>query len=676
MAVIMTVKKWKNKHHIGGEQITMFPPDSFWTPPTELPDLRQHKLIALDRETRDDGLNKNMGPGWALGNNWGYVCGVSIAWKEDGQRFGALYLPVNHPGTECFTKEQIRQWEVDHQKAGVTFVMQNAPYDIGWGKADLDVPIPANIHDTACMAYMLDENRLTYNLDDLCKWQGIPGKREELLLEAAQAFGLDPKQHIYKMPAKYVGPYAEQDARATLMLFHQLEEKLKAENVWEAYRLEMDLVPMVHAMRMKGILMDEKAMDRAYAKFKKESQDALDQLSDKLSMTVTMDEVRSNKWLTNVFDKVHISYPIDPDTNHNSFQAKWMKLNPHWLPQLLVRAKSRDEAAEKFIGTYLQKFVVNGRIHASANQFKSEEGGGTRTYRFSYDNPPLQQAPHRDEEMAKEFRGCFLPEKGQAWASVDYSQQEYRLIVHYAMSLGLRKADEAGQRYIQEPKTDFHQMVADMTGLRRKEAKDANFAKSYGAGVMKFAAMINKSEDEARNIMAQYDEKLPFTRELYLECQYRAEQNGYIKLLDGARSRFNYWVASWREHGVAWTKNNFMADCSREEAERRVANPDHPWYHKPLRRSRCNKAMNSLIQGGAARQTKLAMRACWKEGFTPLLQVHDELDFSINSEKEGIKIAEIMRDVVKLKVPMLVDVEYGKSWGHAVNTWINRKETK
>jgi Mesyanzhinovviridae DNA polymerase len=657
--------KKQKKMHIGGEQLPMFLPESDWKRPATLPDLRHLKQIAMDTENRDEGLKKGKGPGWAIGD--GHVCGVSVAWRAD--QVYSNYFPIRHPDSDCFTPDQVGRWIKDHAKAGVKFIFHTATYDVGWINNEWKIPPSYPVGDTGCMAYICDENRLSYSLNSLCKWRGLPGKDESLLREVAACYGMDPKSDLWKFPARYVGGYAEQDAHSTLLLAEDLELEIDRQDVRAAYELEMDLLPMVHEMRRRGVRIDMDATERIFYDFKAQSASALQEISDRLELSVGMDEIRSNKWLTKVFDSLHIDYPITKKTGAPSFEAKWMKDHEHWLPKLIVRAKSREEAAEKFVKGYIVDFSTNGRLHASVHQFKSENltdedgyGGGTRTYRFSYSDPPLQQIPHRDEELMKKIRGAFVAELGELWASADYSQQEYRLIVHYAELMKFAKASEAADRYRTDPNTDFHSMVAEMTGLDRKPAKDCNFAKAYGAGVDKFAFMIKKSRKEAEAIMTKYDEKMPFVKQLYDKCQSEASKRGHIRLLDGAKIRFDWWVAKWRSHDVQWTQQNAQADCQYDEAIRRINDPTHPWYQQKMRRSRCNKAMNSLIQGGAARQTKIAMRDCYREGHVPLLQVHDELCFSIYRPEIGDEIAEIMRNAVELRVPMKVDVDVGSSW--------------
>lgn len=663
-------QKRKN-YHIGGQQMPLIVPDTAWKRLDTLPDLRRCGVVALDRETKDDGLAQGRGPGWAYGA--GYVTGTSVAWKEGGE-YRAFYAPIRHPDSECFDEDAIRRWEIDHQKAGVRFVMFNAGYDVGWGDQQWGIPCPEKLEDVSCMAFMIDETRLAseYSLDEICKWRGLPGKDERLLREAARAYGVDPKTEMYKLPARFCGQYAEADAMRTLQLLDDMQPEIDEQELNEAYRLEIDIIPLIHAMRKRGIRVDLDAAERAQKQCFSTARTAFDDLSVKLKTKVSIDEIRSNEWLDRAFSELKLRVPRD-EYGKASFDAKWMKNDPHWLPQLLVRAKSYYEAADKFIGNYIMGYAHNGRLHASINQFKTEEGG-TRTFRFSYSDPPLQQMPARNEELADLIRGIFLPEEGELWLGADYSQQEYRLIVHFAEKLDLPRAREAGEKYRNDPNTDFHSMVAEMTGLARKPAKDTNFAKSYGAGVKKFAQMINQPVEKAEEIMNQYDREMPFVKRLNEILQGKAERTGFIRLIDGARIHFNQWEPAYlskEERSRGWGSGGKyrMNKCDHEEAMRRVDNENHPWYGKRLRRADCRKAMNGRVQGSAARQTKLAMRTCWKAGLVPLLQLHDELDFSVSSKAQVDQVVDVMVNVFKLLVPMKVDAEVGENWGKAKQTW-------
>lgn len=639
-------------------------PDSDWTRITELPDLRRVPRMARDRETRDDGLSAGRGPGWAF--RAGHTVGLSVAW--DG---GSFYAPTRHPDSDNFDPDQVAQWERDHQHVPTLF--HNAGYDVGWGVAE-GVPPPDHIGDTMAQAVFADENRLSYQLDDLCRWRGVPGKDTRALREAAVAYGFAPsklKANLWRMPARYVGPYAEADAVALLGLSDSLTPLLREEETFDAYRLEMDLVPMVCEMRRRGIRVDLEAAERGKVTCYTKRDAAFRELSDKLGTRVGMEEIGKTSWLEKAFDAQGIPYPRTEKTGVGSFTAGttgWMQKHPHWLPKLIVQADQYHNIASKFLQGFILDYSHRGRLHANINQYLGEDEDGVRrgtiTFRFSYSDPALQQMPNRIEELAALVRGCFLPNEGEVWCTLDYSQQEYRLIVHFAVILGCTKAEVAAEKYRRDPKTDYHSMVAELTGLERKPAKDTNFAKSYGAGIPKFASMINQSEDAARAIMEQYDREMPFVKELSERLQKLGQRRGYIKLLDGARAHFSQWELAWREYGSPYQPP------ANSEAEAHAR-----WPGKRVKRAFTKDAMNRLIQGSAARQTKMAMLSCWREGYCPLLQMHDELDFSLaeeTGEADGKRLSELMRDVVQLEVPMAVDAEYGMNWGKAKNDWAGR----
>jgi DNA polymerase I-like protein with 3'-5' exonuclease and polymerase domains len=637
-----------------------------WQTPIELPDLRRVGVIALDTETKDDRLRVDKGSGWPTGE--GYICGVSVAYRE-GDNVRAQYFPLRHPDSTNFDSAQLYRWLRDLLASDIRIITQNGLYDFGWLHAEAGIKMPPaeRLEEIGALATLVDGNRYSYRLEDLCTWRGLPGKDGAALKEGAAALGLpkraNPAAHIWQMPARYVGPYAEQDAASTLALFESLNPVIDNEGTRDAYRLEIDLLPMVLEMRRRGVRIDTATAEQARDQLLQKRDAIFAELSEKLSANVGMAEIGRNKWLAETFDKHDIKYPRTAKGNP-SFTAGttgWMPKHPHWLPQLIVKADRYNKAAVDFLDRHILGHTVNGRIHAEIHPHRSDEGG-TRSLRFSYSNPPLQQMAARDEEIAPLIRGVFLPEVGEVWAKPDISQQEFRFIVHYAVKLKLTRADEAAKRYCADPNTDFHDLVAELTGLDRKQAKNVNFAKAFGAGVSKFAAMIGKPESEARTIYAQYDRLLPFVHQLSKRCEYTAKTHGHIELYDGARRHWDDWVA--------WVNWKGTTPCSHEEAERRINDPSHPWYRKgPPHRIDTHKAMNALIQGSAARHTKLWMRACWREGIVPLLQMHDSLDCSVASPEQAERVAQLGREAVTLEVPIQVDLKFGKTWGDAIHTW-------
>src|SRR6516162_10017160 len=264
-----------------------------WQPPTELPDLRRTGIIALDTEMKDEGLRADLGPGWPW--HGGYVCGASVAYCADGG-IRAHYLPLRHPDTNNFDCAQVFAWLRDLVASDVRFVTQNGPYDWGWLRADGDILMPPSerLEEIGALATLIDENRFSYDLAALCAWRGLPGKDETLLRQAVKACGFKvskkntPQSHIWRLPARYVGPYAEADAANTLALFENLNPVLDREGTRAAYRLEVDLLPMVHEMRRRGLRVHQNAAEQARDYCLQERDQTLAKLSAQLATPISM----------------------------------------------------------------------------------------------------------------------------------------------------------------------------------------------------------------------------------------------------------------------------------------------------------------------------------------------------------------------------------------------------
>jgi len=626
-------------------------PETNWEVPRSLPDLTGERIVAVDIETKDDGLANDIGPGWVYGLGW--IAGVGISTSR-----GSWYYPIRHPETSNWDQGPVRDFLRELFLSDRQVVFHRAIYDLGWLTTSWDLPLPRNIEDTMIMEFTLHEYEKTFNLDDTCKRNGIKGKDEHLLRAAAEAYGCDPKKDMWRMPAKYVGPYGEQDGVATLEAAKLLYPQIVNQGCEAAYRLEMDLVPMVLDMRRTGIPVNSTYAEELKHQFIVDRNNILGEISRRLAVgrEVTIGDINSPQFLMRAFESEGIPVPRTAKGNP-SFESDVISKIDHWLPDLVVQSKQMNEASNKFIGNYIQGYTHRGRIHAEIHQTKSDDGG-TRTTRIAYSDPPLQQMPSRNPRIKRRIRQIFQPEKGTIWGALDYSQQEYRLIVHFAYLMNLPGAAEAVAKYRNDPRTDFHTLVAEMTKLPRKKAKDVNFAKAFGAGVAKFALMTGMTLEEAAAVMDQYDGEMPFVKMLGEACSRIANQRGYIRLLDGARSRYELWEPRYQD-------GEFLAAVKIEEAQSRIHDEHHPWYKKRLKRAMTHKAMNSLIQGSAARMTKLAMRASYQAGLVPMLQMHDELDYSFNDPRDAQRAYEIMRDTVKLEVPVVVDMEFGDTWGSA-----------
>lgn len=657
-------------------QLGLFRPESSWERPAELPDLRGRPLVAIDSETKDDGLAGSRGPGWALGPA-GRILGVS--WAAEGS---VGYAPVSHPETENFPLGQVMRWLDDLFRSGTRIVFHNGPYDLGWLGTE-GVEPPVLMEDTLPGCVMLDENHRSYDLDACCARVGIPGKDDALLIEAIRAYGGAPragsksrrwwKEHIWRVPARFAAPYAEQDGVATLGLWHQIEPALRTQGVWDAYRTEIDLIPMTVAMRRRGIRVDEAAAEKTIVGFRRQSAVFLREIGELVGLRrpATMEEIRSPQVMERWFTAADIRFPRTAKSKQGSFSKEWMEKHEHPLARACVGASEYEDAASKFVENFILSFATRGRIHAEIHQFRSDDGG-TRSHRLSLSEPPLQQMTRPDEKdqsgIGNQVRRLFLPEKKTAWLAADYSQQEPRLTVHFAALCRARGSAAAVQRYIENPKTDYHTMVAEMTGRPRPIAKILNLAMTYGKGKHSLAEELGVSLAEAEAILKDYHERMPFIKSLEETCKNAASSRGYIRLIDGARMHYSLWEGGWMEYEerqAAVAAGKRLDPCSLEEARERQKDEDHPWSRTRLRRADTRKSLNNLIQGSAARQTKRAMLAMWKEGILPLLQMHDELDVPVSEPEQVRRVGEIMVETTPLLVPTIVDLEVGLTWGQA-----------
>lgn len=613
--------------------------------------MTQHS-IAIDLECKDDGLTNDVGPGWSTGA--GHVLGVAYA---DNHIRG--YFSV-----ERFGQANLRSWLVELFQTDTRIFMHNAPYDLGW-LSTWDMPMPRRIEDTMMQAAMIDENRLEYGLDYICKANGIPGKDEQLLKEVCHAFGIPVskmKENLWRLPEKFVAPYAEQDAASTLMLGRKQMPIIEDQELVQAYQLETDLIPLWIEMRKRGIAVDVIKAEEDAERISKQVGEDVKSLSQAAGFGRQLDisDLHSPESLERIFDNNSLQYPTTPKTKRGQFESDWLRANPHWLPQKIADIRFRHMVAEKFLRNYTISYSSRGRVHPEIHPLRSDDGG-TRSYRLSYSNPPLQQMSAGripgTEWVKGVVRGVFLPESGERWFAPDYSQQEPRLTVHYAAESKVYGWQDAVNYYTNDPNADYHQMVADMANITRKIAKIINLGLAYGMGRVKLAHDLGLSLEEADRLFALYHDRVPFVKLLTDKCAARVKLKGYIKLLDGARCRFDMWELAWREKGEKF-QPPLPWDLAKKE-----------WGDRRIRRAFTHKAMNRLIQGGAARQTKIAMRDCFRAGYVPLIQMHDELGFSLASEKHGQNIADMMRGAVRLRVPVKVDEEYGHNWGDAKYKW-------
>ena len=625
--------------------MAMFTPKSEWIPPMELPDITSAKKIAIDVETRDPDI-KTSGPGWATGN--GEVVGYAVA--VDGW---SGYIPIRHLGGGNLDEKIVNRWLKKVFECPADKIMHNAQYDAGWIKR-MGFDLKGRIIDTMLIASLLDENRFSYSLNALSYDLLGKTKSEKGLVEAARSFGVDPKAEMWKLPAMHVGAYGEADAELALELWNYFSVQLGKEDLWPIANLELDLLPCLIEMTWRGVRVDQDRVERTRNSLVKRERQVMKEIKKVAGRDV---EIWAAQSLVKAFDKVGLQYP-KTEKGAPSFTKLFLQENSHPLAQLIVEARNLNKTTGTFLNTITKHCHADGRIHSHINQIRSDDGG-TVSGRLSMNSPNLQQIPARDPEIGPMIRSLFLPEEGEQWAAIDYSQQEPRILVHYAhvygqsRNLPLEGASDFVEAYNDDPNTDFHTMVAEMANIPRKQAKVVNLAMMYGMGVGKLSEQLDISMDDAKGLISQYHKRVPFVKGLMNGVMKRLNDkasSGSIRSILGRKCRFDKWEPD------TFAMNKAMPY---QEAVQEYGATTR------LKRAYTYKALNRLIQASAADMTKQAMVNLYKEGLVPLTQIHDEIAMSVKDKEQARFIADIMSTAVPLEVPNLCDIEIGPSWGEA-----------
>ena len=607
---------------------------SEWLHPTEFPSMKGKKVVAVDLETCDTQL-KTMGPGWP--RKIGSVIGIAVSSGD----FTAYY-PIAHEGGGNMDRDKVLKYVKSIcEDDSIQKVFHNAQYDIGW-LSTLDIEVKGYIHDTMIASALLNENRYSYTLNQMCGDYLGEYKNEKVLKEKAEELGLDPKADMYKMHSSFVGEYAEEDARLTHQLHERLMIEVEKDSLEGVYDMECRLIRVIFNMTKRGIRIDtDRAMGLKRKLYNKEKQ-YLKRIKDLVGNEVQVWSARS---CADAFDEVNLEYPHTV-LGAPSFTQSFLETHQHELPRMITKARVLNKLQGTFIDG-ISKYICNDRLHAHINQIRGDSGG-TVTGRFSMYAPNLQQMPIRSE-FGSEVRKIFLPEQGEEWFSADYSQQEPRILTHFAVLRKNEGAEDVRSAFVKG--LDFHQQTADMAGIPRRLAKTIGLGVMYGMGYKKMAVDLDITPLEAKAMLKEFRIKVPFMQQMLEDVMNRANQVGTIRTLLGRKCRFDLYEPNWYE------PNKFYKAMPLKQAEAEYGN---------VKRAGTYKALNRLIQGSAADQTKKAMVEVYENlGITPLLQMHDELNCSVKSDKEGKDVKNIMENCVKLEVPSKVEYKIKDNWGDA-----------
>ena len=642
-------------------------------------DLKGIDTVAIDIETYDPNL-KTKGSG-AIRRD-GFICGIAVATDND-----LAYFPLRHSDTDIDYERINKIWQVLNDKIfqneNITKVFHNAMYDVCWIRAVTGMMIKGRIVDTMIAASVIDENRFRYSLDALSKdylnEEKYKYDLQQKTLEWSGGTVKDPMTNMHKLPASIVKEYAKQDVNLTYKLWKLFDKKIdevlytkddgEQKTCRQIFELETKLFLCLVDMKFKGVRIDRsKAI--LFGRHLKKRRDQIIKAIENIT-TVKVD-IWAAASIKKLLDHLCIKdYKVTPKSKMPQLPKNYLKTHNNKCLRMIAKAREYDKAVNTFIDGLLE-YVHEGRIHADINQIRSDTGG-TVTGRFSMSNPNLQQIPAKGYIGAK-MRELFIPEEGHKWGSFDYSQQEPRIVVHYAIKLGL-PGTESLQEEFNRDDADFHQIVADMANISRKQAKTINLGLFYGMGKIKLQKELGLDQRQAKELFNEYHSRVPFVRQLSQELITFAKENKLLFTLHDRFCRFDKWETTNKEWNPEinrfnevplYTKEQAMEAFKAEMLDKYKENKIDPNYMDYFERyytpAFTYKALNRLIQGSAADMTKKAMVDLYEKGIVPHIQIHDELCFSITDHEPEL-IKDIMEQTIPLEVKNKVDFESGPNWG-------------
>jgi len=518
---------------------------------------------------------------------------------------------------------------------------------------------------TSVREALIDEHRLSYSLDAICKDHLGEGKTEGIYEELASMFGGKPTRdvqmkNLHRAPVELASKYATPDPELAIKLWIWQEKEINRQGLEQVWDLERRLMPVLIDMEKEGVAVDVDQTERAIKDIDVRvdmAQDALNKLAGKpvnanspvqMRALFKAEKGEDGKWRAEGFplEETDAGNPsMDADVLRSMVAAGSDRARHVLSLRKLIKGRS-------FLKDHIMGHQHDGRVYPNYNQTKDDRGLGTGTGRFSVDDPALQQIPARDVEVAEIVRACFIPDPGDDWVCSDWEQFEFRWFAHYT------KDEHILETYRKDPSSDFHKMVAGITGLPRSprfagdaNAKQINLGLVFGMGQGKLAAEMGleytmayderrKREwlvpgERAKEVFKQYHEAIPGVSKLLESASAIARSRGYVRTVMGRHIRF----------------------------------PRGQFVHK---------AAGLVFQGSSADCIKYKMiemhRVSGEVGFRMRLSVHDELDFSV---PKGIR--EEAKAIIKkrletfdgeecpilCRVPILAQVAHGPNWWEA-----------
>lgn len=614
------------------------------------------KRIALDIEGHDPHL-KELGPG--AHRPEGKVVGVAIGYSNRD----AEYYPTAHDtGTNVENPDKFYE-RLAHEAKSFEGEMigANLQYDLDWLRKRHGVIFPrAKFRDVQIAEPLINENRMSYKLQVLAKDYLGKVKTDE---DLRRLYGGGYIENMHLVHPAHAAIYGAGDVTLPWEIMDKQEKVLEADGLTELFHMESALTPLLLEMRYRGVRVDIGKAQDSYDAIKAE-QAELEQRVNEMGQAHI--DIWSPESIAIAYENLGIEYNKTP-TGRPSFTKDYFASDKNEISKLISQARGNDKIAGTFIKSYILDGHIDGRLHCMFNQLKSDDSG-TVSGRFSSSGPNLQNIPARHPIHGPLMRSMFIPEEGMRWGSLDWSQIEYRLLVHYASITKGIDASKAVSMYRSDPKTDFHTMAAEIAQVDRKSAKGVNFGVVYGMGVPALAGNLGITVPEAQEIMAKFQENAPFMKGMLDRCSNAATQRGFIRTIMGRKRRFDTWEVKYK--GVNGASEMSYVDTV--DLDKFVE--EHNVRGRP-RRAFTHAALNSLLQGSAADLMKKAMVEMWDAGLfaegllVPHLTVHDEFNSSVPDTPQGTEafneMRHIMETTLSLDIPILADGTMGSNWDEA-----------
>lgn len=485
--------------------------------------------------------------------------------------------------------------------------------------------------DTLVSAYLLSKADRGLKLDDLAFSE--LGYRMQPIEELIGPKGKNQLSMLEVEPEK-ISYYSCEDADYTWQLYEKYKKELDKEGIYGLFeKIEMPLIKILAKMEMEGIKIDTKFLRQLEKKFKKRLNELtveIQKLAGKkfnINSTVQLREI--------LFSKLKISTQgiKKTKTGFSTAASELEKMkNRHLIINLIFEYRELSKLQSTYVISLLKEIDNKDRVHTNFNQTV------TATGRLSSSNPNLQNIPIRTE-IGREIRKAFIPEKGYSLLTADYSQIELRVIASLSDDEKMIKAFQNNEDIHARTAAEIKgKDIADVSYSERREAKEINFGVIYGLGARGLSQRTGLDFNEAKDFIDRYFflyEKIRIFLDLTKEYAHKYK---FVKTLFG--------------------RKRYIAEIN---------------SGMPMLRAASERiAINMPVQGTAADLMKMAMVKLDQEipkissKTRMLLQVHDEVVFEVSNDdidKVSKKIKNIMENIYKLKVPIIVDVHWGQNWG-------------